>query len=603
MKLNRSSAHCGKRYMFPGALLFGLVSVLASAQAADEVTSAAAPTAKETVTEELIRLLAEHNALSADDAQKLIKRLQDEQAQSSTAPAPVAGTPVAPSAPAATAAAPPADPKGRVRVIYLPETDKEKIRNEIKDDVIATAKSQNWALPNTFPQWLKQVHLDGDLRLRQEFDLYDSGNSNLFIDYTTINSGSPLDLNQTGSNPVPPPLLDTTVNREYPRVSLHLGVGADVADNLSTYVRFATGNTNNPVSTNQTLGNEFNKYSLTVDRAVVKYAPFHNVDLDLLGGRMANPFQGTSMMWYWDLGFDGFAAKYRYHLNDDIVPYATAGAFSVENTALSFPQYSPTKIGSRDKWLYAMQLGVDWRSSPLLTGKAGVAFYDYYHLEGEESDPCQATASSTPCDTDDSAASFVQKGNTLFAIRDIVIAEPTGGSTVEPDYQYFGLASPFRIWDGVINLDYDAHGPLHFVFDAEVANNVAFKKTRVLNVSAFSGGPANNLGSCPTGQNCPYQGGAMAYFFQGKFGYPIIAERGQWSVQGAYRHVESDSLVDAFNDPDFFLGGTNNKGYQIIGSLGIAHNSWLSARWFSGTEVSGPPLAIDVIQLDLNTRW
>jgi len=42
---------------------------------------------------------------------------------------------------------------------------------------------------------------------------------------------------------------------------------------------------------------------------------------------------------------------------------------------------------------------------------------------------------------------------------------------------------------------------------------------------------------------------------------------------------------------------------SIGANLGIAHNAWFNARWFSGTEVTGQSLAIDVLQLDLNARF
>jgi hypothetical protein len=51
------------------------------------------------------------------------------------------------------------------------------------------------------------------------------------------------------------------------------------------------------------------------------------------------------------------------------------------------------------------------------------------------------------------------------------------------------------------------------------------------------------------------------------------------------------------------MGGTNAKGYYLKASLGIFDGTWLSARWFSANEVYGPPLAIDVMQLELNAAY
>jgi len=62
-------------------------------------------------------------------------------------------------------------------------------------------------------------------------------------------------------------------------------------------------------------------------------------------------------------------------------------------------------------------------------------------------------------------------------------------------------------------------------------------------------------------------------------------------------------VLDAFTDPDFNLGGTNAKGYIIGAQYAVARNAWLSARYLSAREVYGPPLLIDVLQLELDAHF
>ncbi len=62
-------------------------------------------------------------------------------------------------------------------------------------------------------------------------------------------------------------------------------------------------------------------------------------------------------------------------------------------------------------------------------------------------------------------------------------------------------------------------------------------------------------------------------------------------------------MLDAFNDNDFHLGGTNAKGYFLYASYYFANNTWLDARWFSANEVFGSPYAIDVLQLEVQTKF
>ena len=52
-----------------------------------------------------------------------------------------------------------------------------------------------------------------------------------------------------------------------------------------------------------------------------------------------------------------------------------------------------------------------------------------------------------------------------------------------------------------------------------------------------------------------------------------------------------------------YLGGTNAKGYILGVQYAVAHNAWLAARYLSAREVYGPPLSIDVLQLELDAKF
>jgi hypothetical protein len=67
--------------------------------------------------------------------------------------------------------------------------------------------------------------------------------------------------------------------------------------------------------------------------------------------------------------------------------------------------------------------------------------------------------------------------------------------------------------------------------------------------------------------------------------------------------VERDAVLDAFSDSDFHLGGTNVQGWTIGGNYGLVKNVWLTGRWLSGNVISGAQYGVDVMQLDLNTRF
>ena len=82
-----------------------------------------------------------------------------------------------------------------------------------------------------------------------------------------------------------------------------------------------------------------------------------------------------------------------------------------------------------------------------------------------------------------------------------------------------------------------------------------------------------------------------------------MKKAGDWNLLAGYKYIQPDALPDGFNDSSFHLGGTNAKGYFIGGNYGIDKNIYASARWLSASEVYGAPFEVDVMQLEINTRF
>lgn len=536
----------------------------------------------------LLKLLVQQKVITQAAADGLIRQAQQQAAQEraaaaapSAAQAPGAMTVGQGPAPKPGAAAPPPS----IHVQYVPETVKQQLREEIKDEVLQTAREQNWAQPNAVPDWVSRIKVFGDFKLRYEQDMYGSGNFNQLVDFNTINGGSPYDVNPNTNSSLPP-VFDTSQDRTRLRIRARLGIEADVADDVTALIRLSTGTINNPVSPNQTLGTDFNKATITLDRANLTYKPVDWATLDI--GRFDNPFFSSSLVWYDELGFDGIAGTATYPVEPGLTAFLVGGAFPIENTALDFGETSLVKQPSHDVWLYAAEAGAEWQALSDMKAKFGVAYYAYENMQGEVSAPCVIlTPSTDTCSTDDTRPSFLTKGNTLFALRNIVFTTTDPTKQFEP--QYFGLASAFDILELHGRLDFDDYAPLHILVDADYAANLGFNAAQIA-----ADHPVNRYGGAA---------GNQAAFLGIIVGYPKVTERWQWNASVDYRYLESDSVVDAFDSPDFYLGGTNAKGYSIKGNLGLAHNVWLNARWYSGTEVSGPPLAIDVLELDLNAKF
>lgn len=542
--------------------------------------AAAAPAApSENATINLIRLLVQQGVLKQEQADGLIAQAEREAVQARQANSAVAAGP---------AAAP-----GDVRVQYVPAIVRDQIRDQVKAEVMATAKQENWAQPNTFPDWVSRISFDGDIRLRDESRYYSGSNSNQIVDFAKLNDKGPYDVNPNSSSNLPP-LLNTREDRENLfRLRARLGMKAQIAPDWTAGIRIGTGSDNNPVSTTQTLGGGFGKKDIWLDQGYLTWKATD--ELTLTGGRIANPFFSTDMLYSGDLNFDGVAAIFNHKLNRDWGLFGTVGAFPVEYTNDTSTSNGFDKEDSDNKWLYGAQIGANWAINSHHRLKGALAYYRFDDIEGQRSSPCQPWAGAPGCDSDGSRAAFMQKGNSVFLLRDITPNPANPAATAQP--QFVGLASEFNLLD--LNLVWDADLPEDFKLrsQANYIHNLGYDEGEMRKRAA--GQIVNNLDS--SGE---LESGANAWMVQFTLGNSLdLARQGDWNLFAGYKYIQPDALPDGFNDSSFHLGGTNAKGYFIGGNYGLAKNVFATGRWLSSEAVYGAPFDIDVLQLEINTRF
>ncbi len=541
----------------------------------------AAPAPSENATINLIRLLVEQGILKQDKADALIVQAQNEAAQAKQA-----------AASTAVAAGPVAAP-GDVRVQYVPAAVRDQIRDQVKAEVMATAKQENWAAPNTFPDWASRISFDGDIRLRDESRYYSGNNSNEIVDFAKLNNNGPYDVNPNSSTSLPP-LLNTREDRENLfRLRARLGMKAVISEEWTAGIRIGTGSDNNPVSTTQNLGGGFAKKDIWLDQGYLTWKPMD--ELTLTGGRFANPFMSTDMLYSNDLNFDGVAAIFDHKLNRDWGVFGTVGAFPVDYTNDTSSSNGFDKEESDNKWLYGAQLGAKWAINSNNRLKGALAYYRFDDIQGQRSSPCEPWAGAPGCDSDGTRAAFMQKGNSVFLLRDITPNPLNPSATPQP--QFVGLASEFNLLD--LNVVWDADLPQDFKLRSQgnYIHNLSYDEGDMRKRSA--GQIVNNLDS-----NGEIESGANAWMVQFTLGNALdLKRKGDWNLFAGYKYIQPDALPDGFNDSSFHLGGTNAKGYFMGGNYGLAKNVSATGRWMSTEAVYGAPFDIDVLQLEINTRF
>lgn len=518
----------------------------------------------------LINALVEKGVISRDAADTMLK-------QALAKPATAAS--LAPAAPTAEA-------KPVQRIPYVSDAVKAQIRNEVKEEVLTQARAERWGVPNASAAWTDRIKVDGDFRFRYQSDHAGSKNTPAynylasedlndgiiraadFASYLSGNSGV-----ATGS---------TNDNRNRERIRLRLGITAKVSDEVGVGVRLATGSTADRVSTNQTLGQSFNKYPLLVDRAFVRLTPIEGVDV--LAGRFPNPWFSTDMVWSENLNFEGLATTARWEQPEaTFVPFATVGAFPLR-------EESPPTRGGR--WLYGAQAGASWVPAERTRLKFGVAYYQYKNLAGRQDQDYSLSGSTfSPGATYgqyEYGAGLRQKGNTLFETNS---ASPSNLAPV------WGLAYQFKPLVLTASAEFTHFSPYSLLLSAEFVKNTGYDKADFQRRSGL------NLD--PGGKDKGYQ-------LKAAFGAVEVRESGQWQGLVSYRYLGSDAVLDAFNDSDLGLGGTNVQGYTIGFNYGLFRNTSLGLRYLSSRTIDSPindqfePNAqyrVNSLQVDLNVRF
>lgn len=156
------------------------------------------------------------------------------------------------------------------------------------------------------------------------------------------------------------------------RIRARLAIDASIGDDWSFQGRLATGS-DDPVSTNQTLTDGFSTKGFNLDRAYFAFHPGAVKGLEIVGGKMSNPFitmESTELIWDGDLSPEGAAVMYERKAHD-MVTVMASGAFF----------YITERTADDDTWMAGAQAAVKVEPAGNVYFVAGGGYYDYQEVK------------------------------------------------------------------------------------------------------------------------------------------------------------------------------------------------------------------------------
>jgi hypothetical protein len=207
------------------------------------------------------------------------------------------------------------------------------------------------------PEWIQKTKLTGDFRLREQYEKQNNGE-----------------------------------DRWRTRFRLRLGLETQVVDKFKVGFGIASGDKNDPRSTNQTLQNFFDDKSIYIDYAYGQYNPFKW--LTLVGGKFKNPlFSPADLIWDTDITPEGGSAQFNYNVCDNLGLFTNVGFFILDERN---SETKPPAKNRQDPLMYVIQPGFEWKIrdadlKDLAKLKASVAYYGFSQVKDNVMDNTSKT--------------------------------------------------------------------------------------------------------------------------------------------------------------------------------------------------------------------
>lgn len=343
----------------------------------------------------------------------------------------------------------------------------------------------------TVPDWLKTTSLFGDVRVRHEGFYHQPSKKGTSV---------------------------TARNRE--RVRARIGARAKFSDELSATIRIASGNPDDPISTNETLTNTFTRKNIALDWTFLTFTPGKTFNMRpgvvaITAGKFPNPiFRPGELVFDDDLSPEGASETFQLLGK----PMGPLEQFKVHALQWTFNEVR----NAEDGWMFGGQLNPSFTVGGAQI-EAGVGQFWYLN--------------------DDAIAQAKNDNDALAITNDVV----------EVDDEIVAFVPAFNLTNAG--------------FAVTVPNVIGTMPVRVF------GDYVHNFGAIDNRDDEGAMGGV-------KLGQ--TKARGDWAFLAAYEYLETNAVMSAFSGSDFGLGGTNQQGpvagieYQLLDPLTLSAKNYFT---------------------------
>ena len=382
-------------------------------------------------------------------------------------------------------------------------------------------------------------------------------------------------------------------NRERFRIRFNSSVKLN--DDLSGGFALATGDINDPITTNQTANQYYTRKPFLLDRAFVNYNPHYFKAFTLTGGKFAYPWYHTEMTWDNDLNPEGLAQKLEWkpeswRLLHQIAFIGFELPFS-ETAGVNFNFPNPNNKSIHLSVVYGGQIQTVWQLASWLMFTADTAFYNYHNADPIALSTAVANASSPIIGALKLGGNAVQNSYETVTFSNTVPTTTAGvDTTVNSAIVNAQFASKFALSDSIAQFDLKTHSdawPIRLLGDYVQNTRACANAGNPIFVPAAPAGTNVKLttinGTCHSRER-------RGYWLEGRVGR--VQEKGDWQFAYTRMFIEREAVLTPFNYSDI-RQGSNVSQHRLETIYTPVRNVQLAFTGFFGRPLnfgnSAPP--------------
>ena len=362
------------------------------------------------------------------------------------------------------------------------------------------------------------------------------------------------------------------------RFRLRFNANAKLNDDISGGFSLASGDINDPISTNQTANQFFTRKTVGIDKAFITYNPHYFKPLTLTGGKFAYPWYNTELTWDKDLNPEGIAQTLAFDLATPILK-----RFALVGFELPFSEVAGTSLDNKSivqSVVYGGQVQTGWQLGPWLKLSAYSGYYNYHNA-----DPIALAIQKANLKNPTTPATGALPLNATGFQNSVLITTQTGIVTVNSQPVSTGVktvtdaqfASKFGLFDSIARFDITTPAkrwPIALIGDyvqnTEACGNLSNLRAAPANTSTATFSQTLSATCDPRQRH--------AYWAEARVGR--AQDKGDWQFAYTRMFIEREAVLSAFNASDIRQGSNVSQHrvevfYQALNNVQLAFTGFL----------------------------